>query len=139
LSSYGSSDKKYGYNQFMETIVNTKVELIRPDRQIVRSALRELQVGLRKLYGKRSPTVLVYGSYARNEEDVASDIDVLLLYSEPIRPGYEIQRMSEILADLNLRYQVLISILPVEEANYRNAEGIFWQNLHLEGIPIERI
>jgi predicted nucleotidyltransferase len=139
MSRQGSSDKKNGYNQFMETTMNSGVELMRPDRKVTRYALHELQAELRQLYGKRSPKILVYGSYARNEENIASDVDVLLLYPEPIRPGYEIQRMSGVLADLNLRYQVLISILPVEEANYRNEEGVFWQNLRQEGVPIERI
>ena len=130
---------KNGYNLFMETTMNSGVDLMRPERKITRHALHELQAMLRQLYGQRSPKLLIYGSYARKDEKVASDVDVLLLYSEPIRPGYEVQLMSEILADLNLRYQELISILPVEEANYRTAEGIFWQNLRQEGIPIERI
>lgn len=114
-------------------------ELDRPDRQTVRTALQELQSGLRELYGAQAPLALVYGSYARGEEKLDSDVDVLLLYPRAVQPGREIQRISSILAGLNLRYQVLISVLPAQETDYRHAEHAFWQNLRQEGVSIEQI
>ena len=112
-------------------------ELIHPDRQTVRAALRDLQTDLRQLYGAQAPLVLVYGSYARGEENPDSDVDVLLLYSHAIQPGPEIDRVSVILARLNLRYQVLISVLPARETDYQHAKGAFWSNLRKEGVWIE--
>ena len=114
-------------------------EYNKSDRQIARAALRELQAELRKLYGKQAPLVLVYGSYARGEESASSDVDLLLLYPKPVQPGEEIKRISAVLADLNLRYKVLISVLPAKEEDYRHAPGAFWQNLRREGKPIEQI
>lgn len=113
--------------------------LIPPDRQVVRAALRELQVELRQLYSSRVPEVLVYGSYARGEETPASDIDILLLFSQAVQPGEEIQRLGLILSRLNLRYQVLISILPARKADYQRNSSPFWQNLRQEGISIDQI
>ena len=117
----------------------TSDELTQPNRQTVREALRELQVELRQLYGLQAPLALVYGSYARGEERPDSDIDILLLYPRAVRPGKEIKRVSAILAKLNLRYQVLISILPAREADYQRATDAFWQNLRKEGVSIEQI
>jgi hypothetical protein len=114
-------------------------EINKPDRQIARAALHDLQVELRKLYGKQAPLVLVYGSYARGEESAGSDVDLLLLYPRPVQPGDEIKRISAVLAELNLRYKMLISVLPAKEADYHHASGAFWQNLRREGIPLEQV
>ena len=73
------------------------------------------------------------------KKDPISDIDILLLYPRAVRPGKEIKRVSAILAKLNLRYQVLISVLPAREADYQRATGAFWQNLRKEGVSIEQI
>lgn len=104
-----------------------------------RSALLELQAGLKKLYGSSAPLLLVYGSYARQEANPDSDIDVLLVYPSDIRPGEEIHRVSALLADLNLRYQVLVSVLPTSKNQYQSAEGGFWQNIRREGRTIDAL
>ncbi len=116
-----------------------KQKLSETGKSTIRAALRELQTGLNRLYGKNSPAILVYGSYARGQAKPDSDVDILLIYSKDIHPPSEIQRVSEILADLNLRYQVLISVLPISERNYRDSQGAFWKNVRQEGIPIESL
>lgn len=112
---------------------------LKPDRRIAKAALLDLQAELRKLYGAQAPLVMVYGSYARGDESAISDVDVILLYPYPVQPGSEIRRISALLADLHLRYQVLISILPAKEADYRRAPGAFWENLRREGMPVEQL
>jgi len=111
----------------------------KPKRKIVQKALYELQTALQELYRQDAPLVLVYGSYARKDANAASDTDVLLLYPKNIQPGLEIQRLSSILADLNLRYQVLISVLPVNKIVFEQTASPFWQNIRQEGIPIDAI
>jgi uncharacterized protein len=105
----------------------------------VRKALGELQHSLKRLYGKKAPLILIYGSYARNQAHVDSDIDVLLLYPYDIHPAEEIQRVSAILADLNLRYQILISVLPAPIIKYQNSQEIFWKNVRQEVISSDRL
>jgi hypothetical protein len=61
-----------------------------------------------------------------------------LLYPRTIQPGREIRRVSAILANLNLRYQVLISVLPAKESDFQQAGGVFWHNLRNEGVPVEQ-
>jgi len=94
---------------------------------------------LKKLYGSNAPLLLVYGSYARQEAHPDSDIDVLLVYSSDIRPGEEIHRVSAILADLNLRYQVLVSVLPASEHKYLSSKSGFWENIRREGKTIDAL
>jgi predicted nucleotidyltransferase len=105
----------------------------------VRAALRELQTALEALYGAAAPTILVYGSQARGEAGSASDVDVLLIYGQPPRRGSEIARLAPILADLNLRYQLLISIVPGARSEYERASGPFWSNVRREGITLDAL
>ncbi|MGE5223023.1 MAG: nucleotidyltransferase family protein [Omnitrophica WOR_2 bacterium] len=109
------------------------------DIKAVRETLRELQKGLNRLYGKKRPMMLVFGSFARGHARSDSDVDVLLLYPDDIHPAEEIRRVSGILADLNLQYQVLISILPASQQKYRSSQETFWKNVRREGIPVESI
>ena len=103
-------------------------------------ALKELQVALKSLYDPTPPRLMVYGSYIRRQATEASDLDVLLLYpSTMIQPGRKIARLSAVLANLNLRYQVLISIVPATEEDYRLASGSFWSNVRKEGFLVEAI
>jgi len=117
------------------------VKLLTPRRNIqnARKALRELQSALVKQYGANAPGILVYGSYARHEANLDSDIDILLIYPNDIRPGHEIYNLSSTLSDLNLRYQVLISILPIPEAEYEKNTDLFWRKIRLEGISIDAV
>ncbi len=102
----------------------------------VRKSLEELQSALRSLYGTDAPSVVLYGSQARGDATEHSDIDVLLIYPMRVTAGAEIRRISPILADLNLRYQVLISILPASKNDYLNSTGMFWKNIRREGILV---
>jgi len=100
----------------------------------VRDALRDLQAALRQLYGPQAPRLLLYGSYARGEANEASDVDVLLVYPEQVPAGGEIQRLCGILADLNLRYQVLI----MPEDGHIDIEPLVREYMVLE-IPINPV
>ncbi len=123
----------------METVQKASIRLKKTDRETMKAALLDLQEQLQVIYGKQGPTVIVYGSYARGDEKATSDVDVLLLYRKHVKPGQELRRISPILADLNLRYQVLISIFPVKGSEYQDSMDSFWSNLRREGVSIERI
>jgi uncharacterized protein len=108
-----------------------------PGSSLVREALVEMQSELRKIYGLHAPILLVYGSYARGEASADSDVDVVLLYSKEVQPGKEIHQLREILSVLNLRYQVLISILPISAQHYQDAPSAFLKNVRREAVPID--
>src|SRR3989344_6366912 len=74
--------------------------------------LRELSTALRGRYGDRYVRLWLYGSEARGEAHADSDVDVLLVLREVSHPTREIDRIADILADFNLRYGVLLSVLP---------------------------
>lgn len=95
--------------------------------------LAELADGLRARLGDRFAGLWLYGSQARGDAGPESDIDLILLLRGMGRPGREIDRIVDLLAELNLKYQVLISVLPVEESALPKLPGAFWRNVRREG------
>jgi len=110
----------------------------RRDRQ-VRAALVDLRAALNALYGQDAPAAILYGSHARGEANDASDVDVLLVYAGAVKRGQEIRHLSPILADLNVKYQVLFSVLPSDRAEYQTAVGPFWSNVRREGVNLDTV
>lgn len=108
----------------------------RPER--TQAALKHLRAYLQVVYGYDAPRLVLYGSEARGEAKETSDVDVMLIYRQAINRGEEIRRLSSVLADLNLDYNLLISGLPVAETEYQTATGPFWRNVRREGVPLER-
>ncbi len=51
-----------------------------------------------------------------------------------MNPSQEIRRVVPLLAELNLRYGMLLSVLPQSSAEYEEGEGPFWRNVRREGV-----
>ena len=83
--------------------------------------------------------MMIYGSQARKDATSSSDIDVLLIYPRSVKPGKEITRLSAALADLNIRYQVLVSVMPISKDDYLTAESPLLKNIRLEGVTLDSI
>jgi predicted nucleotidyltransferase len=98
-------------------------------------AIREFVERAQLLYGDRLCQVILYGSSARNEATEESDIDLAVVLAGEVRPGTKIDRMIDIITDVNLEYGVLLSVYPVSEENYRNINSPLLMNIRREGIP----
>jgi predicted nucleotidyltransferase len=96
--------------------------------------LAELSAQLRVRCGNRYRGLWLYGSQARGEAHAESDVDLLLLLDDTPQPTREIDLIADILADFNLRYGVLLSVIPVSEKTLKNADGPFWRNVRREGM-----
>jgi len=98
--------------------------------------LKEFREKVEKLYGKRLKKIILYGSYARGQaNDEHSDIDLAVVLDGDISPGKEIDRMIDIITDINLDYGVLLSVYPVSENDYRSVNSPLLLNVRREGIP----
>ncbi len=101
----------------------------------IKQCLREFVQRTQSLYGDRLKRVVVYGSCARNEATSDSDIDLAVVLAGEVVPGKEIDRMIDIITDLNLEYRVLLSVYPVSEEDYLHRESPLLINIRREGIP----
>jgi predicted nucleotidyltransferase len=89
----------------------------------LQTALPDLKQALRDTYGDRLLRLILFGSQARGQAGPESDVDVAVLVDGEIEPSREIDRLGYILADLNLRYGLLISVLPLSAQTFEMAEG----------------
>jgi len=53
-----------------------------------------------------------------------------------VKPGEEIDRMIEIITEINLRYNELISVYPFSEEDYKKVNSPLLINVRREGIPV---
>ena len=102
----------------------------------IQNILRELKKELLTIYGDKLKKLILYGSYARGEAWDGSDIDVAVLLDGKISPGREIDRMLDVITDINLKYNMLISVYPVSEAALRTIRSPLLLNVQREGISI---
>jgi predicted nucleotidyltransferase len=103
-------------------------------------ATREWLAGLRsqfeQLYGQRLVKMLLYGSQARGDADIGSDIDILVVLRGPVRPGEEIARTGPVTAALSLTHDVVISCVFMSDDRFRNEQSPLLLNARREGVPL---
>ncbi len=100
----------------------------------VREAIEEFKEGLLQLYGDRLKMLLLYGSYAKGEATPDSDIDLMIVLKGEVKEGKEIDRMIDLITDINLKYGELISVVPISEEKFRTSENPFVWNAKKEGV-----
>lgn len=98
--------------------------------------LSELRQSLMALYGARLVDVVLFGSQARGDAVVGSDIDVLIVLKDRVSQFEEVARTSEFTSALCLKYDVLISRVFISEDEYRHSQMPFLQNVRREGIHV---
>ena len=84
-------------------------------------------------YGSRLKGVVLYGSVARNQASAGSDIDLLVLLSEPFDHFDELRRIIEMLYPVQLESKQLISAKPAAENEYKSGRLQLYRNAKREG------
>lgn len=102
---------------------------------LIQSLMPELKTGLEALYGERLKGVYLYGSYARDEADAESDVDVLVVLEDFDHYGAEANRTSELGARLSLQYGVSISKVFLRERDWLTGQTPFLANVREEATP----
>ncbi len=97
--------------------------------------LKEFKKGAERLYGKKLKNIILYGSWAIGEATQDSDIDLAVVLESDVVPGKEIDRMIDIVTEINLNYGVLISVYPVSEKDYASVNSPLLLNIRREGVP----
>ena len=103
------------------------------------AVISELNTRMAQLFPEGLTDILLFGSYARNEEDEGSDIDVMYLVNTPrdviARRNWQVGNAA---ADLLLEHGVGISPI-VENQEYFSAHARtlpFFRNIEREGVSL---
>ncbi|MBI4584696.1 MAG: nucleotidyltransferase domain-containing protein [Planctomycetes bacterium] len=98
--------------------------------------LTELRHALEKLYGPSLNRLLLYGSQARGDSTDGSDVDVLVVLSGNVSPGEEIARTGQLVTDLSLKYDKVISCVFISSDRFENEHSPLLQNVRKEGVSL---
>ncbi len=101
----------------------------------IRDILKEFREEVENLYESRLKSIILYGSWARGDATEESDIDLLIVLERKVIPGKEIDKMIDIITEINLKHGVLISIYPVSEEDYSTINSPLLINVRREGVP----
>ena len=98
--------------------------------------VQEFRTKIEDLYGDKLKDIILYGSWARGEATEASDIDLLVVLEGPVVPGQEIDRMIDIVTDINLKYCAILTVYPVSEVNFATLKSPLLMNVRREGVAV---
>ena len=87
-------------------------------------------------YGSRLKGVILYGSVARGADDLASDIDLLVLLSAPFDYFAELRQIVDILYPVQLESEQLISAKPALARDYEVGTLSLYRNARREGVAV---
>jgi predicted nucleotidyltransferase len=101
----------------------------------IQSLMDELKKGLTALYGARLRGVYLYGSYARDEADRESDVDVMVVLDRVPNYTAEIERTGALVSSMSLRYGISVSRVFVSEQDWAGHKTPFLANVRDEAVP----
>jgi len=98
--------------------------------------LSETKEQLQSIYSRQLREIILFGSYARGDYSKGSDIDLLLLLDHLDNPGAERERYMAIICDLSLKYDMVVSIIPMDYASYHTRKTPLILNVQKEGVRL---
>ena len=98
--------------------------------------LAQLRRHLKATYSDHLGSLILFGSQARGEADIDSDIDVLIVLNEPFDVPQERKRLSQFLAQLCLDYDTLITCIWADAQDWRTRQSPLFINIRREGIVV---
>jgi len=96
--------------------------------------LKEFREKAEGLYGRRLKRIILYGSFARGQATQDSDIDLTVVLEGNVIAGEEIDRLIDVITDINLNHCVLLSVYPVSERDYNSVDSPLLLNIREEGV-----
>ena len=101
----------------------------------IKKLMKELKVGLIRIYGDQLKAVYLYGSYARGDYRPGSDVDVMILLKDYKNYWKEYQRASDHMSDVSLKYDLTVSCILIKEIQWKESDKPVLRNIRREGLP----
>ena len=106
------------------------------DEKII-NVLEDVKESISKIFGSMLKKIILFGSYARDEADDGSDIDILLLIDENREKIKQYHNLIvNIMVEYSLKHNVLISIMEQEFSQYNKYKEFvpFYADVDKEGV-----
>jgi len=96
--------------------------------------LKETSSVLKNIYGSRLARIILFGSYARNQQTPDSDIDLLVVLKDSqLDVGKEIRFINRSLFDVVLNSNTSISVHPLTQKRFESEASFFLNRIRKEG------
>jgi uncharacterized protein len=115
-------------NPSIHLLINVEIRT----REIIAKARR----GLQEIYDEQLEQVILFGSQARGDAQPDSDIDILIVLKGYFNYSQESDRISILIADLCLEYNVLISCAFTTHEQFQHHNNAFFRNIRQEGLSV---
>lgn len=102
----------------------------------VTELLTRCKTVLESYYGSQFQGLILYGSMARDQAGPDSDIDLLVLLSQPFDYFRELHRIVELLYPLQLESDQLISAKPARLDEFERGSIQFYRNAKRAGVLV---
>ena len=102
----------------------------------VAETVKRCKAALESYYGSQSKGLIPYRSVARNQASPASDIDLLVLLSQPFDYFRELRRIVKLLYPVQLESDQLISAKPTPQDDFERGIIQLYRNAKREGVPV---
>ena len=98
---------------------------------------QELVSGILSVFKDDITQIILYGSAARGTISSESDIDIAVFITKKM-DGETEDKLSDIVVDMNLKYNKLFSVIDIDDAFYKKWRKVtpFYQNVEKEGIVL---
>jgi len=100
----------------------------------ITEVVQKCRAVLESYYGNRFKGLVLYGSFARDQASLYSDIDFLVLLNKPFDYFQELRRIIYLLYPIQLETDKLISAKPAPFDEFENGSIQLYRNAKREGI-----
>ena len=102
----------------------------------IKSILNETRICFDAIYAQRVKELILFGSYARGDFEPGSDIDLLLLLDHLEDLDTERARYMPAICELSLKYDRVVSVIPMEYETYQTRKTPLIVNVQREGVSL---
>lgn len=110
--------------------------LLEERRSLVEITTKKLKNYLVELYQDELDQVILFGSEARGEAEIDSDVDILIVLKNSFNYFDEIKKISGFISDLCLDYELYLSCCFATSKKWNLAESGFYRNVRKDGIEL---
>lgn len=101
---------------------------------VTNEVVKKCRMALERHYGSQCKGLVLYGSMARNQTSPMSDIDLLVLLSEPFDYFQELRQIIDVLYPIQLESDQLISAKPALLDEFEQGSIRLYRNAKREGV-----